>query len=38
MTVLRGAGAIAEWQSLPGVGHFPTAEMEAASRTFLEKQ
>jgi hypothetical protein len=38
VTVLRGAGATVEWQSFPGVGHFPTPEMEAASRAFLEKQ
>lgn len=35
VTVLRGAGATVEWKPFPGVGHFPTAEMEGASREFL---
>lgn len=34
-TVLRGAGAPVLWKPFPGVGHFPTPEMEAASREFL---
>ncbi len=35
VTLARGAGIPVTWQELPGVGHGPTPEMEAASRAFL---
>lgn len=38
VTVLRGAGVSVDWKLFPGVGHFPTPEMEAASREFLAGQ
>lgn len=38
VTVLRGAGVTAIWRPFPGVGHFPTPEMESESRKFLAGQ
>jgi predicted esterase len=38
VTVLRGAGVKTEWRPFPGVGHFPTPELEAASQEFLARQ
>ncbi|MFV0336900.1 MAG: hypothetical protein ACK5LK_01475, partial [Chthoniobacterales bacterium] len=35
VTVLRGAGVSVDWKPFQSVGHFPTLEMEAASREFL---
>jgi hypothetical protein len=35
VTMARGAGLPVTWQELPGVGHYPTPEMEELSRAFL---
>ena len=35
VTLARGAGLPVTWKELPGVGHYPTPEMEEMSRAFL---
>ena len=35
VTMARGAGLPVTWKELPGVGHYPTPEMEEMSRAFL---